>query len=381
MNKSVLIIGAGISGLACALMLEKIGYTPVIYEKSNCLRNGGGGLTLWSNATDAIQSMGLLEEIYQNSKIISESTIQTSSGKTLAKMPLNDLATQYGTHTVGILRANLHHLLSSKLKQTEIKFGYELVDLEKTNKEVIARFANGHVDTGEFLVGADGSNSAVRKKIFPINTLRFSGYEAWRGISTYTNHNTKCGKAFEAWGNGRRFGVIPVSDSLVYWFATRNTTENRDEGEVSKEQLIDIFREFAEPVPSIIKFTEEKDITRKVIYDLKPLQNWSKGRVMLIGDAAHATTPNLGQGACMALEDAVILAQTLAENKSVSQSFKIFEETRMDRVKFIVNRSWLLGRFVQIESKLFCEVRNILVRLSPSIQRNSSFERIIGHKI
>ncbi|WP_251399703.1 FAD-dependent monooxygenase [Metabacillus litoralis] len=286
-----------------------------------------------------------------------------------------------GTHTVGILRANLHHILASNLKQTEIKKGYRLVDLKETNEEVIARFENGHEQAGDLLLGADGIYSAVRNKIFPNNSLRFSGYEAWRGISTYTDQYTKSGLAFEAWGNGMRFGFIPMSDSLVYWFATRNTSENLSEGQISKEQLIHTFREFVEPVPTVIKVTKEKDITRKVIYDLKPLQNWSKGRVLLIGDAAHPTTPNLGQGACMALEDAVILAQTLEKGNSISHTVKTFEDMRMDRAKFIVNSSWVLGKIAQIENKLFCEFRNRLVKIGPSIQRNSNFNRIIGHKI
>jgi 2-polyprenyl-6-methoxyphenol hydroxylase-like FAD-dependent oxidoreductase len=381
MTNRILIIGAGISGLASALMLEKIGYTPVIYEKSDGSRNDGSGLTLWPNATDALHSMGLLEEIYQNSKIISESMLTTSSGKTLATIPLKELATKYGTHTVGILRANLYHILASKLRRTEIKLGYKLVNLKETNEKVIARFENGHEEAGDLLIGADGIHSAVRKRLFPNNALRFSGYEAWRGISTYTNQYTKSGLSFEAWGNGVRFGFIPMSDSLVYWFATRNTRENLSEGQISKEQLIHSFREFVEPVPTVINATKETDITRKVIYDLKPLQNWSKGRVVLIGDAAHATTPNLGQGACMALEDAVILAQSLEQGNSISHTVKAFEDMRMDRAKLIVNSSWVLGKIAQIENKLFCDVRNMLVKIGPSIQRNSHFNTIIGHKI
>ncbi|WP_088103064.1 FAD-dependent monooxygenase [Halalkalibacter urbisdiaboli] len=381
MKKKVLIIGAGVSGLASALMLEKIGYAPVIFEKSDGLRNDGGGLTLWSNATDALHSMGLLEEIYQNSKIMSETALTTSSGKTLATIPLEELATKYGTHTVGILRANLHHILASKLKQTEIKIGYKLVNLKETNDEVIARLENGHEEAGDLLVGADGIYSAVRNKLFPNHALRFSGYEAWRGIATYTNQYTKSGFTFEAWGNGMRFGFVPMSNSLVYWYATRKTSENLSKNQISKEQLIHSFREFAEPVPTVIEETKEKDITRKVIYDLKPLQNWSKGRVVLIGDAAHATTPNLGQGACMALEDAVILAQTLEQDNSISQAVKTFEDMRMDRAKLIVNSSWMFGKIAQIENTFLCDVRNMLVKIGSSIKRNSNLNRIIGHKI
>jgi 2-polyprenyl-6-methoxyphenol hydroxylase-like FAD-dependent oxidoreductase len=124
MINKVLIIGAGISGLACALMLEKIGYQPVIFEKSDSLRNEGGGLTLLSNATDALDCMGLLGEMYQHSKILNESALITSKGKTLSTIPLKNLATKYGTPTVAILRATLHHLLISQLQHTQIKLGY-----------------------------------------------------------------------------------------------------------------------------------------------------------------------------------------------------------------------------------------------------------------
>ncbi|MFD1736860.1 FAD-dependent monooxygenase [Bacillus salitolerans] len=381
MKNRILIIGAGISGLACALMFEKIGYTPVIFEKSDCLRHDGGGLTLWNNATDALQAMGLLEEIYESSKIICESSLTTSSGKILAKIPLDELATKYGTYTVGILRSNLHHILASKLNQTEIKTGYNLVNLKETNEEVIAHFENGHEEAGELLVGADGIYSAVRNKLFPNHDLRFSGYEAWRGISSYTNQYTKSGFTFESWGNGKRFGFIPMSDSLVYWFATRNTLENLKESQISKEQLIYSFREFVQPVPAVIEVTKGKDITRKLIYDFKPLQNWSKGRVVLIGDAAHATTPNLGQGACMALEDSVVLAQCLEQGKNPFDAVKAFEENRKDRAKLIVNKSWMYGKIAQMENSLLCKVRNLIVKNCPSIYKNNNFNKIVGHKI
>lgn len=381
LKKRILIIGAGISGLACALMFEKSGYTPVIFEKSDCLRNDGGGLTLWNNATGALQSMGLIEEIYESSKIICESSLTTSSGKILATIPLKELATKYGTYTVGILRSNLHHILASKLKQTEIKTGYNLVNLKETSEEVIAYFENGHEEAGELLVGADGIYSAVRNKLFPNHDLRFSGYEAWRGICSYTNQYTKSGYTFESWGNGKRFGFIPMSDSLVYWYATRNTSENLRESQISKEQLIYSFREFVQPVPTIIAGTKETDITRKLIYDFKPLQNWSKGRVVLIGDAAHATTPNLGQGACMALEDSVVLAECLEQDENLFDAVKAFEEKRKNRAKLILNSSWMYGKIAQMENSFLCKVRNMLVKIGPSIHKNNNFNKIVGYKI
>ncbi|MCK0473448.1 FAD-dependent monooxygenase [Halalkalibacter sp. APA_J-10(15)] len=378
MNNKVLIIGAGISGLASALMLERIGYAPVIFEKSDRFRNEGGGLTLWSNGTDALHFMDLLEETYQNSKIMKESALLTSSGKTLATILLEELATTYGTHTVGILRTKLHHLLANNLENTEMKLGYKLVELQENNEEVTARFENGHEETGAFLVGADGIHSSVRNHLFPNSVLRFSGYEAWRGTAPYT----KSGFTFEAWGKGLRFGFVPVSSSIVYWFATRNTSENLLKVDVSKEELAHMYRRFAEPVSTVIKATPEKDITRKAIYDLKPLQNWSKGRMVLIGDAAHATTPNLGQGACLALEDSVILAKKLEQSTSISEAIKNFEKKRIKRAKFIVNSSWVYGKVTQIENTLMSHARNMLVKNGYSIQKNSNMMyRIIGHKV
>jgi 2-polyprenyl-6-methoxyphenol hydroxylase-like FAD-dependent oxidoreductase len=381
MSNKVLIVGAGISGLACALMLEKIGYQPVIFEKSDSLRNEGGGLTLWSNATDALDCMGLLDEVYQHSKILTESALLTSTGKTLSMIPLKNLATIYGTHTVAILRATLHHLLVSQLQHTQIKLGYKLIGVKETNEEVIASFENGHEETGVLLIGADGIHSKVRNLLFPHVELRFSGYEAWRGIASIEHPFSNNGYSFEAWGNGLRFGFVPVSNSTVYWFATRNISKNLMREEITKAELAHVFSEFVEPISSVIQATNEKDISRKVIYDFKPLQKWSKGRVLLIGDAAHATTPNLGQGACMALEDAVVLASTFKSGNTISNAVKTFEEKRIGRAKFIVHSSWMMGKIAQMENKLLCNLRNRLVRQGGSaIERNKNFDRIIGYK-
>jgi 2-polyprenyl-6-methoxyphenol hydroxylase-like FAD-dependent oxidoreductase len=151
--------------------------------------------------------------------------------------------------------------------------------------------------------------------------------------------------------------------------------------EITKEELANMFSEFVEPVSSVIQATNEKDISRKVIFDFKPLQKWSKGRVLLIGDAAHATTPNLGQGACMALEDAVVLAYSLKSANTISKAIMNFEEKRIGRAKLIVHSSWMMGKIAQMENKLLCNVRNRLVEQGgSSIERNKSFDRIIGYK-
>ncbi|MFE8699740.1 FAD-dependent monooxygenase [Cytobacillus sp. FJAT-54145] len=188
--------------------------------------------------------------------------------------------------------------------------------------------------------------------MFPNHDLRFCSYEAWRGVSSYTNQYTKSGFTFESWDNGVRFAFIPISDSLVYWYGTRNTSENLKESQIFKEQLINSFKGFIQPVPTLIEGTKEKDISRKLIYDFKPLQNWSKGRVVLIGDAAHATTPNLGLGACMAVEDAEVLAKCLEQGKDLFVAVKAFEESRKDRAKLIVNSSWMYGKIAQLDNGL-----------------------------
>jgi len=153
----------------------------------------------------------------------------------------------------------------------------------------------------------------------------------------------------------------------VYWFATRNIPEGRGDGKMGRKgEVLDLFRGWHEPIEALIKTTEESAILRNDIYDQKPLHHWGEGRITLLGDAAHPMTPNMGQGACQAIEDAIVLAACLRNASDLEAALRAYEEERIKRTAAIVKRSWTIGRVAQWENLLACSIRNALLKRTPS---------------
>jgi 2-polyprenyl-6-methoxyphenol hydroxylase-like FAD-dependent oxidoreductase len=170
----------------------------------------------------------------------------------------------------------------------------------------------------------------------------------------------------ETWGPGSRFGIAPLSNGRLYWFACLNAKANDPAMRDYKiEDLLSHFGHFHDPVPQILKHTTSDQMIWNDIIDIKPLKRFAFDNIVLMGDAAHATTPNMGQGACMAIEDAAILANTIEEHPSVNDAFMAFEKKRIQRTTVIVNRSWQLGRVAHLENPWLIKMRNALLRITP----------------
>jgi 2-polyprenyl-6-methoxyphenol hydroxylase-like FAD-dependent oxidoreductase len=184
----------------------------------------------------------------------------------------------------------------------------------------------------------------------------------------------------ELWGRGKRFGIVPLTKERVYWFATCNTPENvaeRPEGR--QKELLDLFKGWHPVVSTLINATEASAILRNDISDLKPLISWSKGRVTLLGDAAHAMTPNMGQGACQALEDALILARTLRHAHSLENALDMYQQKRLARANMVITRSHRIGLVAQWEHPLACWLRDSLLALTPPQMLLKQFKPVAGY--
>jgi 2-polyprenyl-6-methoxyphenol hydroxylase-like FAD-dependent oxidoreductase len=380
-NRKAIIVGGGISGLSSALMLSRIGYEVALYEKSDDLRIGGAGITLWPNATYALWKMGLLDKLLPHCKIINDSSIVSSSWQVLSGIPFTRFAKRYGSPTIGVLRSELYRLLLSELNGIAIRTGHRCISMHQDAKQAVACFENGHADAGDLLIGADGIGSAVRGELFPQSKLRTSGITAWRGVASFEHEYCRMGYAFECWGRGLRFGFLPVSDCAVYWFATMTSGAADKMRKGAKEMLRHRFSGFPEPIPSVIEATDEEALIGSELADLKPIRSWVSGRAVLIGDAAHAATPNLGQGACMALEDAVVLGQCLHAEHDVSQGLKKYESLRRRRAAMVVRRSRWFGMLSQVEHPALYYLRNRLVRWTPPLLQQAYYREIIGYRV
>jgi 2-polyprenyl-6-methoxyphenol hydroxylase-like FAD-dependent oxidoreductase len=228
------------------------------------------------------------------------------------------------------------------------------------------------------LVGADGLNSVVRRAIADV-PIRYAGYTAWRGVSSVP---VEPGRLTESWGVGERFGLVDIGRGRTYWFATKNAPEGEsDEPQGRKAEVARRFSGWHEPVAEIVDAAYDTTILRNDVYYLEPLPGWSDGRVVLVGDAAHATTPGVGQGAAQAIEDAVVLADRLASGGDLRAALAAYEAIRRPRTDAVLKMSRRADNAAQLASPIGWRLRNALVRRLPERTQRRQLEPLIRYDL
>ena len=364
--QKALIAGGGIGGLITAIALQRAGMNVSVFERVKEQQEVGAGLTLWANAMQALQKIGLTDLLPSFGQPLSRSRILSWRGDILSEIPMKALAEHYGTPLMAVHRADLLAALLKAVGENVVQSGVACTGFRQDETGVRLQLASREEVAGDLLVGADGIHSSMRGQLFGAATPRYAGYTAWRGVASTTPEGWNEQMTTETWGSGKRFGLVPLSHGRIYWFATLNAPEGTPDPQAGrKDRLLQLFSTCHAPVPAVIKATEESAILHNDIYDLPPLAHWSRGCVTLLGDAAHAMTPNLGQGAGQAIEDALALATCLTGKSSVSSALQAYESQRLTRANTIAQRSHLLWQIAQWERPLATRVRNTLVKMSP----------------
>jgi 2-polyprenyl-6-methoxyphenol hydroxylase-like FAD-dependent oxidoreductase len=363
-SDSILIIGGGIGGLAAAVALRRIGLAAEVYERAPEIREVGAGLSLWSNAMKALRWLGLEDAVRARSSPIENTTTRTDRGDLIAETPVGDMSSRAGAQSVCAHRADLQQILASALDSRQIHLNATCTGFASNGDGVIAQFADGQMAQGSLLIGADGIRSAVRDQLHGAAVPRYAGYFAYRGVAKGRFALLPPQHGVFILGRGAQIGAMHCGPERVYWFATVNAPVNTPTPEpaILKSEILRRFVGWCEPIPTIIAATEPAAILKGDIIDRPPAWPWGSGRVTLLGDAIHPTTPNLGQGACMALEDAVVLANSLAEYGPTPSGLRAYEVARRERTAMVTNRSYALGQMFQLENRLLIPLRNWLFR-------------------
>ncbi|TPG89191.1 FAD-binding protein [Brevibacillus laterosporus] len=367
-NKSFLIIGGGIAGLTAAIALQQLGLDVQVYERFSEIRPAGAGIMIAPNALQALERLGLEKAVQKQGYISSRGiAILNEQGTVLSELPTR--TQQYST--VSIHRAELHHILLSALRPGTVIFGKTYLDSKQDGGRVTVTFTDQSKATGDYILAADGIHSGVRGKLFPSVKLRYSGYTCWRGIAPCWPESGKNSLFTETWGTEGRFGVIPLSNERTYWYALMNGPAGDSRyAEYGTKDIIKIFGGYHAPVSKVLSRTPDGKLIHNDIFDFETPEQLVFGRTLLIGDAGHAITPNLGQGACQAIEDALELTRSLKQHSSVESAFRAFEMIRIKRMKAISQQSFTVGKIAQLENPFLCGLRNSVMRLiPPSIQR------------
>ncbi|GAB2777224.1 2-polyprenyl-6-methoxyphenol hydroxylase-like FAD-dependent oxidoreductase [Hymenobacter luteus] len=363
-----LIIGAGIGGLTAAHALLQQGHRVRVHEAAPELREVGAGLVLGANAMRALHQLHLDAAVLPLGSPVTRLDLRDQRGRLLQAADTAPFTTRLGFPNLGIHRAALQQVLSQGLPPDVLTLGCAFERLETDATGVTAHFADGRTVRADALIAADGIRSRVRRQLLPRAEPRYAGYTCWRAVVDASRLDLPVGESCETWGErGRRFGYVPVGKGQVYWFACLNSPQPQNP-QYRAYRTTDLQRAFAgfhAPVPELLALTRDEELLWNDILDVKPLRRFAFGRVLLLGDAAHATTPNLGQGAGMAVEDAAVLAQCLEAQPDLGRAFRQVEQRRRGRTARIVRTSWQLGRVGQLESPLLTGLRNTVMRLLP----------------
>jgi len=358
------IIGAGIGGLTTALAFEKKGIEYQIFEKAKELNEVGAGIWLAPNALQVIESLGVLEQVQSLGNAIDRITIGKSDLSPLSDSYQDFVKDKFGYTTIAIHRAALQKLLFDKIPKEKIFLNKGFQSFKELDSGKIAVTFNDNSKTEtDFLIGADGINSKVRKQLFPESKIRYSGQTCWRGVAEIKLDEKYAHRGYELWGNQIRFGISKIAKNKVYWFAVVLAEQNsKEDTNLVKAKLLNLFSDFDSLILKLISETPVNQILKNDINDIEPMRKWHKNNICLIGDAGHATTPNMGQGGAQAIEDAHYLSNLIAENLD-KNVFELFQEKRQKKVSLVVNQSWTTGKMAHW--KYGQSIRNFLLKNVP----------------
>ncbi|MDT0884938.1 FAD-dependent monooxygenase [Staphylococcus pseudintermedius] len=355
------IVGAGIGGLTAAIMLRAQGHDISIYEKQDTISEVGAGIGIGDNVIQMLGEHDLAKGIKNAGQVLTTMRIFDEQGHILNTLPLSDKNTN-----VTLERQTLVDLLKSYLDDELFHFNHKVTHVESNGTTGTIHFKEQSAVQVDMIIGADGIRSQVRQSVQPKSKVQYQGYTCFRGIVDDMDMLKPI--ADEYWGQKGRFGIVPLLDGRAYWFATMNAKENDMHfKKFNKPYLQAYFNHFPEPVRKVLDLQAETAILHHDIYDLKSLSTFVyEKNIVLLGDAAHATTPNMGQGAGQSMEDAIVLSNVLKKYDTLESALKRYNRLRVKHTRQITKRSRQIGKVAQKANGLSIKMRNRFMRLLPT---------------
>lgn len=368
---TAIIIGGGIGGLAAAIALRRVGVSASVYERADAVRDDGAGLWLWANAARALAQLGLAETVRAVGRVGVSGAIRSWRGQPLVRSVGGDGAAD---STITLLRGELVGVLRAALPDGVVQTGTPCLAVAQEDERVIARFADGTTATADLLIGADGLHSVVRAGLHGQQLPRYAGYYAYRAVVTDLTNQIPPGVS---WGCGARFGIMPLRNGRVNWFAGVNAPLGAPPPVAA---LLDRYRAWRPPVADLLAATDPATILVHPIVDRDPLPHWGAGRITLLGDAAHPMTPSLGQGACLALEDAIVLAAMIRDHGAIPAALRAYERQRIPRTTAVARLARRMDRLSQLDIRPLCALRDQMVRATPTAWRTRTFGWVLDYQ-
>ena len=353
----VAIIGGGIGGLTAALALRQCGFEAEVFEQAPALLDVGAAIAIWPNAMRVLERLQLADKILERAGEMREIRWLDQNGFLINRVSIADASPVWKHPAVALHRADLQSTLLHSLPDESIHLDHNFSNYKQQDDKVIATFANGDAVTADFLIGADGIHSDVRLQLLNDGDPIYQGYTVWRGISPEIPNAIPPAAAIELHGCGKRFGMGPVGRGRLGWWATANNAGTDD--------LSSLFAGWYPPVVQLIEATAKASVLKTRALDRDPIKKWGSGRMTLLGDAIHPTTPNLGQGGCLAMEDALVLARCFEKRGAVEEALRDYERLRYQRTAAITRYSRYYGAVGQWENSWGRVLRNSCLSLVP----------------
>lgn len=366
----VIVVGAGIGGLTAAVALRRSGWRVEVYERSAELGEVGAAVLMAPNAVKTLRTLGLGPALDEAACSLDGFESRARGGRRLTGVTAEVLRQRYGAGLHNVHRAVLHRILRAELPEASIHTGRTAVTVGTGEGGASVSFDGpaGRVSRdADLVVVADGVGSRLRGLLFPDYVgAAYAGYTVWRGLvpAERTQGEDIPARLSETWGLGARFGIAPIGDGRTYWYAFETAAPGVTHLH-SAAALATRFTGWHAPIPTLIAATPDESLIRGDVYYLpEPLPGFTKGRVVLLGDAAHAVTPDIGQGACLAIEDGVVLAAMLAR-EGVPAALRSYDLARRPRTQALARQSGKIGRLLMNPHRIAAGVRDVSVSLLP----------------
>jgi 2-polyprenyl-6-methoxyphenol hydroxylase-like FAD-dependent oxidoreductase len=392
----IAIIGGGIGGLTAALALKEFGFEAQIFEQAPQLLEVGAAILMWPNAMRVLHRLGVADTIREHGAVLEKARWLKHDGK-----PLNNFSLpETEIPAVALHRADLQQTLLHALPSASVHLNHIFQSYEQRPEGIIAHFQDAAAVECDVLIAADGLHSRAREQLLHDGAPIEHSYAAWRGVMPHTPKSVALATATEIYGRGRRFGIGPLGHGRVGWWASANkslltdtrassTQASPADHESMRAELLRLFAGWCDPVRELISDTPSNALVRNPVCDRLPVRRWGEGCMTMLGDAVHPITPNLGQGGCLAIEDAAVLARcfekyatktTIAGTRAaVRDAWRRFESVRYSRSAWVFRCSRIYGRVGQWETGIAVQLRNRALSLVPTGLTKKFLRRVFDY--
>ena len=368
MTRTAVVVGGGIGGRAAAVGLTRNGWQVTVLERAPRFEAIGAGITIMTNALTGLAAFGLEEQVRAGSQADRGGGFRKPDGTWLTRTDTARMRS-LGIEIVALHRAELHRILLEAVPAECLVPGATVTRVDNRAGGATVEYTvdgAGHALDADLVVAADGIHSGIRARLWPAGSKsEYSGTTAWRAVTKDPVPGRPA--LSQTWGDGVELGIVPLTDGRVYWFVASAAPEGQrfpDELGVLRAR----YGDWHPPIPQLFDATDPNTVMRHDLYHLSPpLRSYVDKRVVLLGDAAHAMMPNLGQGACQAIEDAVTLA-VLSRGDDLDAALAEYDRLRVPRSQKVAATSLRLADLGmhRLRGKLLVGVRNLVLRLAPA---------------